>query len=535
MKKKLLALFLGILMIASCLIGCQQQEEESLVGDENEADEGAMTLTLWLPTYEGTTDEAVAKVEAAINLLTTSKYSTAIELKLIPSENYESEVRKKLAELEAYYAESETGLMGTPETGEIMVGENSAIYPLASENQMDIFLIRGYDDYKEYYDKGYLEELTSEISTTGKLLNQYIYPTYMNMAKIYGDIYAVPNNHMIGEYEFLLINKDLVDRLYYHIDDLSTLTRCQQFVEDVAKYTDVTPFLAPVDEPSGMHYHSADGSPSVLISRLTSGVSYNTVMNISSVVGNATYTSTIKMMKLFEEKGYFAEDPDNCTEFGVGVVKGGYDIYEKYGDDYYVSIYDYPTADTEEIFSSMFAVSVYRRSLTRSVEIITMLNTDPELRTILQYGVEGVHWEIDEDNPDTIIKLSDDYNMKLSETGNEYMTYPDYGAKRDAWEYAKKQNLESIISPFTMFKIEVNSENKQYLDELAKVSKDVFKRIEEVSYDEFDDLIATLKDEIKNNKKIQWLLDDSGDEGKKYTIAYQYASFCLDNGYDTGA
>lgn len=529
MKKKLLALFLGILMIASCLISCQQ-ESETLVGEEDEADEGAMTLTLWLPTYDGTTDEAVAKVEAAINLLTTSKYSTAIELKLIPSENYEREVKAKLAELEEYYSDDDR-LMGSAETGEIMIGENSAIYPLASENQMDIFLIRGYEDYMEFYDKGYIEELSSEIATTGKLLNQYIYPTFMDMAEIYGDLYAVPNNHMIGEYEFLLINKDLVDRLYYHIDDLSTLNKCQTFVEDVAKYTDVTPFLAPVDEPAGMVYFSKDGSPSVIASRLTGQSKYNTVANISSLVGNATYTNTVKMMKLFEERGYFAEDPDNCTEFGVGVIKGGYDIYEKYGDDYYISIYDYPTANTDEVFSSMFAVSAYSRNLKRSLEIITMLNTDTELRTVLQYGAEGVHWEIDEENPDTIIKLSDDYNMKLSETGNVYMTYPDYGVSRDVWEYAKQQNLESITSPFTSFILEVNSENKTYFDELERVSKDMLKRISDATYDEFDDLIATLKDEFKNNQKIQWLLDNSGDEDKKFTIAYQYESFCMDHGY----
>jgi 2-C-methyl-D-erythritol 4-phosphate cytidylyltransferase len=70
MKRKLVSLFLVLVMMLSCVasVGCNQNKTDDEVIDGTEtviSDAGVtMTLTLWIPTYEGTTEAAILAVKA---------------------------------------------------------------------------------------------------------------------------------------------------------------------------------------------------------------------------------------------------------------------------------------------------------------------------------------------------------------------------------------------------------------------------------------------------------------------------------------
>ena len=76
------------------------------------------------------------------------------------------------------------------------------------------------------------EQLDTELSGTSKKLKTYIYPTFLTLANQKGT-YAIPNNHPVGEYEYLLVNKELVEQYDYDIADLNTLIKCEGFIEDI--------------------------------------------------------------------------------------------------------------------------------------------------------------------------------------------------------------------------------------------------------------------------------------------------------------
>ena len=234
------------------------------------------------------------------------------------------------------------------------------------------------------------------------------------------------------------------------------------------------------------------------------------------------------MLKVMKENGCFAEDPSTVKEFGVGVVTGDPSIIDEYGDEYYVSVYKTPSFSAEDIYDNMFAVSTYTKNVSRSMEIITALNTDPELRTILQYGVEDQHWRINEENPDVIDIISDDYKMNILETGNVYMTYPAAGVSKDVWEYGKTQNLATQISPYYGFKLsDFNTTDiDPYLEQLEQYSKDVFDRIEAMSAQEFSDGLSDLRKEVNANEVVVRLLSQE-ETVSLYTI---YFDFFTDNG-----
>ncbi len=559
MKKKLMCFFLCASMLLSAMAGCNKDEEEEAVADTEEAERVSMTLSLWLPTDEGTTEEAIEQVEAAINKITQAKYDTAIELNAIPRDEYQQAIDNRIAEVELNIEEKqkadESRKKAAKELAEQNKGKNKkeeeteapetvpeketyvndlgvtlVKYPDVEDTQLDIFLVQGYDNYLNYVEKEQIQQLDSELNATFKILKSYIFEKYFEFLSV-GGIYAVPNNHPVGQYDYILLNKALVDTYDYNPSTLNSFLKCEEFIYDMAyqqqngaeALKDVTLVLGPV-ESTNMNYWSVDGNWSLIASQLTRASRFDAKLMPKSIFNNSAYLNTIGLMKEMTEKGWVGDGiVDEGEKFAVGVVSGDAGIEAQYGDDYYINIFGNPVMTEEDIFGNMFAVSTYSKSLSRSMEIITLLNTNEELRTILQYGVEDVHWEYDKENPDVIKIISDDYGMKLVETGNVYMTYPGEGKPMSDWEYGKSQNQDCVTSPYIKFGTSyITDENREKMEELAKLSADYKARIDALTAAEYDEQISVMKEEIKNNELVQELLDD---KEVTYAPGYIYAEF----------
>lgn len=555
MNKKLLSLFLAMLMVLSMLAGCSSKsgEDETVEAsaDTEESSRISMTLTLWIPTSKDTTEEAILATQDAINALTQPKFNTAIELHAIPEKDYQEAIDERMAEItakkeelelaeeaarEAAKALKEQGITETEpaeeeeaetEEEETFVNELGITvvkYPEVEETQMDIFLVRGYENYKRYIEEEAIQQLDSELSGTSKILKTYIYPTFLTLANQKGT-YAIPNNRPVGQYEYLLINKELVDAYDYDISNLTSLVKCEDFIADIGfqNLDGVIPLLDEY-EASNMTYWSEDGSWSLLGSQITQVMDYNVKCMPKSVISTPVYTNTLLMMKRLGEAGYIGDGTlKEGEKFAVGIIKGDANTLAQYEEEYYSSIYTKPMANENDIFGNMFAVSTHSKSLARSMEIITYLNTDTELRTILQYGAEGVHWMVDPSNDETIISLSDDYKMDLYSTGNVYMTYPDYGMTMADWDAGKQQNLDSMVSPYLTFDFstiyEMEGADPALKTKLAELSKNYKEQIDSMTAEELKSAINQFKKELKSDE-VMSAATDITDTGKGPCAVY---------------
>lgn len=555
MNKKLLSLFLAMLMVLSMLAGCSSKsgEDETVEAsaDTEESSRISMTLTLWIPTSKDTTEEAILATQDAINALTQPKFNTAIELHAIPEKDYQEAIDERMAEItakkeelelaeeaarEAAKALKEQGITETEpaeeeeaetEDEETFVNELGITvvkYPEVEETQMDIFLVRGYENYKRYIEEEAIQQLDSELSGTSKILKTYIYPTFLTLANQKGT-YAIPNNRPVGQYEYLLINKELVEAYDYDISNLTSLVKCEDFIADIGfqNLDGVIPLLDEY-EASNMTYWSEDGSWSLLGSQITQVMDYNVKCMPKSVISTPVYTNTLLMMKRLDEAGYIGDGTlEEGEKFAVGIIKGDANTLAQYEEEYYSSIYTKPMANENDIFGNMFAVSTHSKSLARSMEVITYLNTDTELRTILQYGAEGVHWMVDPSNDETIISLSDDYKMDLYSTGNVYMTYPDYGMTMADWDAGKQQNLDSMVSPYLTFDFstiyEMEGADPALKTKLAELSKNYKEQIDSMTAEELKSAINQFKKELKSDE-VMSAATDITDTGKGPCAVY---------------
>jgi putative aldouronate transport system substrate-binding protein len=539
--------------LSAFLAGCSYKSgvENVVTGEEEDAPQGErnpVTLTFWLPCEEGTTDEAVALVEAAINKELKAQFTTAIELKVFPIDEYMKAVDERLSKIEKKVeADKEQeriqreiakslraeGITTKPqtteetETTEVQTtrDEDGVVelkYPRVGEYQFDIFCITSYEDYLALIERDALSELDTALGGAAKVLRSYIYPTFLNAAKFNGVTHAIPNNHGLGEYKFLLVNKELVDKYDYDPDTLTTIEACEEFIRDIGVYEEdesIAPLLSWVDPP-GMTYWSPDGSWNVLASLVPNNTTFNTKVAITSIFKINAYKANFKLMRSLQDEGLLAEDPSTVEKFGVGVISGDYSDVEKYKDDYYIHIYETPTATQKDVFAGAFGISAYTNDFKRAIEVLIAINTDPTIRNLLQYGIEGVHYELDDE--DRAVKISNDYNMNLLHTGNVYMAYPSEDMDPDQWEYDKQKNLSSKLSPFLYCPNLFNSENAAYYEELANISKEYYERLQNVPTADIDTFFSDAQEELADNQTFTKM---SSESAWAFSPAYIYNEF----------
>lgn len=548
MIKKIICGIIVFVIIMSALVGCSEEQTGEETADTETSTRTAMTLSLWMPTDDSTTEEAKKLVEDAINVLTQAKYNTAIELHLIPRSEYQETIDAKLEEVDKANVEKQAAeearrrelknqknnsTQSTEETEDTAVetvineyGISVTSYPEVSPTQLDIFFVSGFDKYSEYAYSNMSQSVDSELSGTSKILRSYIYPTFINAIYDFGT-FAIPNNHPAGKYQYFLVNKSLMEEYDYNLKEVTSLLRSKNFIIDVGNHhlDDVVPLLGPVDSSGMVYWGTSAGSEewSLISAQITDQSTYKELTPPSATLDNAVYINTLKFMKELESYGYVGDGTlKEGQRFAVGVITADEETIKEYEDDYYISVYAKPVISEDDIYNSMFAVCQYSKSLSRSMEIITYLNTETELRTILQYGVEGVHWKYDEETGNTTIKiLNDDYKMDINETGNVFMTYPGEDLPLEYWDTYKEHNVNAVSSPFMKMPSYIDDENEEAIEELLKLNKEVKARIDAASFSELNSVISEIKQELADNEAYNMLIS----EEDEHSIVYKYVEW----------
>ncbi len=548
-----LALVAVMLLTTFLLASCNKNGEGPV---EDESERRVTTLTIWLPTDETTTDAAVAAVEDAINTISKQKYKTQIDLRLVSDAEYdaaidaqlvkaeeakkaaEEEAKKKREEAQSLKAEGITAAAEStaPAGDETRIDENGyseIVYPESTDDQIDIFLIRDKKTYDRYIQNEQISDLGEALSgDAGKVLRQYINPVYFWSAaqNYYGGTYAVPNNNPIGEYTYLLLNKELVDNYFYAANAITTPDNVKDFLLDVFRYDDVrSNYRALINDlyPTGVQYLGEDmfsSEFSLLSTMLTpDAASISELSEINAVYNYATFKSAIKAMRTLQDGGYvtYEEYPEE-HDFAAAVIKGEPYIVADYEEDYYINVYEMPVVKDEDLYDSMFAVSSYTKDVNRAMEIIALINTDATVRNLLQYGIEDTNYTLNQDG--TITRLNQDYMMNLNYTGNMYIAYPEEGMPANAWDYCKQTyaaDTPITLSSFVGFADQLTEDNAAWYDDIEQASKTFYDTIMNCTLAEFDTAWDSAVAAASANESLQKMLDIKNED----SLAYLYSEY----------
>lgn len=446
MKKGILCILLSLLLVTPLFVGCNR--DTATAGTE------AIVYTLYTICEEGTTEEAITQVELALNRLLFYRLDgIMVKLEMVTEDKYDDLIAEKFAEVKEYQDKIMNGDASSEEADEKIVTGDEVLELLEQgeeipmdEPRLDIFLVRGYDDYYNYVDKGDIQELDTVLDDYGKALKANIHSTLFSAAKINNKIYGVPVNHAIDQYTYLVFDKQYMNDI--NPGTISSLKDLEDYLQAVKSNS---PNVVPLKNivPSNDLFHLLyDGSP-FLVDNTTA---------VKEAYKDAALKNYFAMIAKYKQLGYLgSEDDPEGTEYAVRFEKGDLeDIKERYPEAEIVE-FSAPVATNNSVLSTdpasignIFCISKFVASneLTQVVRLLNALNTDASLMNILLYGIENEHYILTEKGQ--VKRERQDYIVDPNNIGNAFVAKTPYVEGKNTeniWLNATKQNQATIASP----------------------------------------------------------------------------------------
>lgn len=499
MMKKIICLMLAMLMVVPLLASCGD-DDDAVDNITSDASQYTTTLNMWVVTeselvveanrrvregykpedvpddklaYEDMTDKQkivstwstdqqnaflqVFAIEDAINDLTKSKFKTRIKLYYQIEDDYYEKLEGAFNE---HQAAIEDGSFQKADTSagetEMIDGIPQLKYPETMDYVVDIFYLDGYERYLSYIDQKLVADMTTLLETDAVEIGKYINSAFMDAVKYKNFTYAIPNYHEVGEYTYLMINKEMLNEYGRVPSDIAAPSiydgECKTFLDYIYQdkdnvypiYTDSADAQLDIgnvyywnhDLGSAMGTKNNKDRFSIFGDVFAADAIRGTALSYDSLLADQEYMELLATKRYYESaEGFVTNDPAEKFKAAACVVKGDWELrreYEEQGYVYYVM--EMPRITTEDVFSSMFAIGGKTGYANRAMEIVAYLNTNSEVRNLLQYGVQDVNYTLDSvsyvdgdtvKNANYVVETRDNlYKMNINKTGNVFLAYP---------------------------------------------------------------------------------------------------------------
>ena len=279
-------------------------------------------------------------------------------------------------------------------------------------------------DYLGNARKGAFLDLTPYLDNIGSEMKEAIDDRFWSGAEVDGGIYAVPNQKEICTAPMWVFTKEYVDKYNIPYTELHSLEDLEPWLKLIKENEpDVTPLYITKGFSAPQYFEQ-------LVDPV--GIEYE---DDSLVVKNMFETdkmkSTLETLRKYYQAGYInadsatAQDDKSVKRF---VTKGDgqpyaevlwskdlkYDVVASQITDSYIT-----NASTT---GSMIAVSKNSKNPDKAVEFLNLLNTDEYIRNLLNYGIEGTHYESVNDKQIKLTDKASDYSVGYYTLGNLFIT-----------------------------------------------------------------------------------------------------------------
>lgn len=386
--KRIVGLLLCISMIVVMLVGCTDKEIGSYRPNYDgliPEDKQEKVLDFYIIVGEGTSQSAINTVSMYINQYLGDMFKTTLDMHYLTAAEYEARVMNDVA--------------------------------LTDSDRADIVLITSAAMFDTLYASNSLAPVSYYLDPSNNFefdipeLKSIIATSLYEASMLNSVHYAVPNNFVIGSYDYFLVNYDVAKQ--YGCGNTATLAGAL----------------------------SMDNEYIVeLKARMVADGKTETQINDAVRIVTGTYADKAA----YEAEGFICNvinyptvDKNDAFESAFAVVRHTLDMRNEPGFD--------PDKESGE------SKSLYTAHYERCMEIIWALNTDTYLRNLLQYGVEQINYStymVDEVKYVSREKDNNFYNMDLKYTGDIFAAY--FCEELD-WTYAdfvsgENQNKESIFN-----------------------------------------------------------------------------------------
>jgi putative aldouronate transport system substrate-binding protein len=351
--------------------------------------------------------------------------------------------------------------------------ENKMSAKIQSGEKFDITFTSNWAcNYQQNAPKGAFVDLTPLMDQYAPETKKILGENVIKGASIDGKLYAIPTNKEMAHNWGFLVNKDMADK--YGID-LST----------IKKFEDLEPALAIIKEKEGANgveaFQTLTGESAYrildfekLVDDNVPGALYGDGRDTTVVNDFATpeAMSLFTTLNKWYKAGYIRKDADTITDYAparkagkvfatTASLKPGKDAEQSISDGVNWKQIDItpPRATTREMTGSMQAISKTSPNPERALMFLELMNTDPYLCNLVNYGIEGTHYtKLNENTIEQTQAGKDNYNNSLQWLfANQFNTYLFATEDPDKWNKFREYNASSAPSPILGFTF--NTEN----------------------------------------------------------------------------
>lgn len=345
------------------------------------------------------------------------------------------------------------------------------------EKKMNVIISSGenYDiafanNYVSNAQKGAFADLTELAPKYAEKAYNDLDEAYIKGNLVNGKLYAFPVNGNVFAQQVLTFNKALLDKYDLSIDGIQSYADAEKVLKEFHEKEPNTAAFAigqgfkvqgNFDYPLGNTLPFAidlDGDDSKIINQYD----------------NETYIGLLRTMHSWYKQGLIPSDAatsnkdyplEGNTWLMRGETQGPYD----YGDTILTNAakqeliskaITVPLKSTAQAQMANFVVSNTSKNKEKSVELLGLLNSDPELLNGLVWGIEGEAWEKVDGSEDKI-KLLDGYqpntHMSAWNTGNNKILYTQESITDDMIAKRDQSIAEAETSPILGFSFNTDS------------------------------------------------------------------------------
>lgn len=398
-------------------------------GNEGTGQEQLEEHTLKL-VYTGATQKDEEKVEAAINEYLKDKINAKLDLIAIDWGPWEEKLN----------------LM------------------IAGRDEVDIIFTAVWQKHAINVKKGAFIDVGPLLQSHGQGILDSLDPLYLEGAKVGGVNYAVPTNKEFAAQGGIVYRKDIAEELGLDMSKVKTIYDLEEIFATIKeKKPGMTPLYLTRGETFNSHYFVGidalgDTSvPGMILKDLSD-------TKVHASYEDERYLEHLRVTRDYFQKGYVNRDAATSLTGTADALKTG-NVFavvaslkpgkakEMENQISYQGKLEQleltpKTTSTSEAAGSMLAISSTSKDPERAMMFINLLHTDEVLNNLLNFGIEGTHYE---KVSDKIIKPGPEAGNYSTGAqwmfGNQFLNYVTESEDPDKWEKFRQFNENPKLSP----------------------------------------------------------------------------------------
>lgn len=337
-----------------------------------------------------------------------------------------------------------------------------------SGGNFDIAFVDGADqgDYVSNAKKGNWLALDDFLKGEGKELYDSISPLFWKGVTIDGHIYGIPTNKEVAVPEYFMFPKELVDRYNIDITKLNGLSDLRSVFSLI--HEKEPEYLVMELDKNSHNFFAIDGYEYILNKQVPLMVnSLDDSLSVINIFDTDYAKEILKLLREYYLAGYINEDAaiKNSSQLEKGkkvfccMASGGPNSEVSWSNDRGYEVVanqvSEAIATTESTRGGIMVVNALSTHPEACFEFLLALNTDPEIRNMMNYGIEGEHYILDAN--EQVVQLNDRYTGVQYTQGNWFLLNTRQGEPRDKWEIYQQFNDHVVASKILGFQADTSN------------------------------------------------------------------------------